>query len=100
VIGKIQPVKLTVSSQEELSTIFKAARKLSNHKDGKFSQISIGSDLTPLERQERNSLRAERFYRQEEADTSGIQAKWIIRRGRVVNMQRRQQDPEEKKEEV
>ncbi len=77
-----RPVKIRIKEEADRTNILKSAKKL------KGSVIFINKDMTPLERAEHRKLVTERKRRQEQSDTQGLEAHWIIRRGQVVNVMR------------
>lgn len=82
-----RPLKIRFKSSEACLKILKSANKL------KGSKIYISRDVTPLERREWKELVEERNRKRQEAQEKGIEAKWIIRRGKVMNVARGERQP-------
>ena len=80
--AKPRPVKIRLSSQEEISQILRQAKKL------RGTDIFISRDMTPLERREWKELLEERNRRRKDAEEKGEEGTWIIRKGKVVNVMR------------
>ena len=79
---KSRPMKVTFDDSNVVNEIFKATPNL----EGKdlFKDISIASDRTPLERQERKKLMKLKEERQAMSDQMGDGVKWKIIGDRVV----------------
>ncbi|RUS84616.1 hypothetical protein EGW08_007643 [Elysia chlorotica] len=82
-----RPLKIRFNSSEACSRILKSASKL------KGTKIYISRDMTPLERREWKELLEERNRKRQEALEKGIEANWVIRRGKVVNAARGERQP-------
>ena len=67
--------------------LMRNAPKLKNSSDPHMKLIRIRKDMTPMEREEDLKLKREWEGKKEESTKSGDhQAKWIRRRGKVVNV--------------
>lgn len=77
-----RPLKVRFKQQEDCVRILKSAKKLQG------SDTYISRDMTPLEREERRALVKLKNRRQEESSEKGENAKWAIRRGKVINVAR------------
>lgn len=82
-----RPLKVRFRTTDECTRVLKSARKL------KGSNIYISRDMTPLERKEWKELLEERNKKRLEAMENGTEAKWVIRRGKVVNISREERHP-------
>ncbi len=68
--------------------VLRNAKILARSDDQLLKQVYIKKDMTYIEMQEDRKLRDELKARREEARESGGDARWIIRRGKVVNTTR------------
>ncbi len=84
----VRPMRVTLNDTNQVKDILKSARKLNEARDETHKAIIIKRDQTPLEREETSKLLQERYLKQRESDQKGESAKWIIRRGEIVNVQR------------
>ena len=83
-----RPMKVTLRNTEDVKNILSAAKKLAKTVNPLLVNVSLKKDQTPLEREERRKLVAVRKEKQAESDNSGQKAKWVIRKGAVINVQR------------
>ena len=77
-----RPLRVILASADEQKKVLNAAVKLKSN--AAFKDIFINKDLTPLERQQRNLLVAEKKRKQAESEAAGQSVSWVIHRGRVV----------------
>lgn len=77
-----RPLRVILASADEQKKILNGAVKLKSK--AAFKNIFINKDLTPLERQQRNLLVAEKKKKQAESEAAGQSVSWVIHRGRVV----------------
>ena len=98
-----RPLRVTFDSED---TSFHKARKEENDSEALLNKVSLRKDLTRKERDEDNALFEKLKLKQKEAKDSGDEyAKWIRRRGRLVNigrypMQENEEEEEDKEEEI
>lgn len=86
---KIRPVRAIMNSVPQVTSILQAAKKLADQENASYRNISINKDMTPLEREEIRELLEIRNNRQRESNRIGVADKWVVRKGRVVNVARR-----------
>ena len=79
-----RPVRITVPT---LSDKMRNAPKLKNSNDPRMKLVRIRKDMTPMEREEDLKLKRAWERKKEESTKSGDhEAKWIRRRGKVINV--------------
>ena len=91
---KPRPLRVTFSNEKERDDVLSAAYKMiKENKDSKENnekivvQVSLRKDLTKQERDEEDKLYQELRSRRQEAQESGDdRARWVRRRGKVVNI--------------
>ena len=99
---RARPLKVSFKTQATRDDVLKAfstARK-NNQQDENmlFTKLSIRKDLTKEERLEDEKLFKQMKAKQEESKKSGDQyAKWVRRRGKVVNIGQYPQDKKKEK---
>ena len=82
-----RPLRITVPTLSDKMRLMRNAPKLKNSSDPHMKLIRIRKDMTPMEREEVLKLKREWEGKKEESTKSGDhQAKWIRRRGKVINM--------------
>ena len=85
--GHCRPLKITVESKEQHEAVLRRAKKMKNHQ-GKYQNLSIRPDLTPLEREEMKELVQEKKQKQAESNQNRDRKIWIIREWKVINVAR------------
>ena len=82
-----RPLRITVPTLIDKMRLMRNAPKLKNSSDPHMKLIRIRKDMTPMDREEDLKLKREWEGKKEESTKSGDhQAKWIRRRGKVVNV--------------
>ena len=82
-----RPLRITVPTLSDKMRLMRNAPKLKNSSDPNMKLVRIRKDMTPMEREEDLKLKREWEGKKEESTKSGDhQAKWIRRRGKVVNV--------------
>ena len=82
-----RPLRITVPTLSDKMRLMRNAPKLKNRCDPHMKLIRIRKDMTPMEREEDLKLKRELEGKNEESTKSGDhQAKWIRRRGKIVNV--------------
>ena len=89
--GKDRPLRIIFESEKErdetMFGIIKISKEKKENDDRLGSSLSVRKDLTKIEREEENKLFTELKRRREESQASGDEkAKWVTRRGKVVNI--------------
>ena len=89
--GKHRPLRIIFESEKERDEIMFGTIKISKEKkenDGRLcSSLSVRRDLTKVEREEENRLFTELKRRREDSQASGDdKAKWVMRRGKILNI--------------
>ena len=89
--GKHRPLRIIFESEKERDEIMFGTIKISKEKkenDGRLcSSLSVRRDLTKVEREEENRLFTELKRRREDSQASGDdKAKWVMRRGKIMNI--------------
>ena len=92
-----RPLRITAKSPELLAKTLQSARKLAEHDDASYNMISVKKDMTPLERKERRHPVKIMNEKKEGVRREGEKTKWVIRSGKVINMERR--TPQEQEQE-
>lgn len=85
---KPRPLLVKLQNSQQAQNIIKSARKLKEHKDEKFQNITVKKDMTFLEREEMRKLVLLRNQKREETETQRGKEIWVIRRHQVVNIAR------------
>ena len=83
-----RPLLVKVLDTQQAQETLKLGRKLREHKDKKFHNISIKKDMTFLEREEMRKLVSLRNQKREESHAQGGKEIWVIRRHKVINIAR------------
>ena len=78
-----RPVKIKLKNQDDQTKILKAAKNL------KGTEIYINKDMTPLEQAEHRRLIMELKRRRGESRSN---EQWVIRRSKVINVARVEQE--------
>ena len=98
-----RPLRVTFDSEDTRDKVLKSfhkARKEENDPEALLNKVSLRKDLTRKERDEDNALFERLKLKQQEAKDSGDEfAKWIRRRGRLVNIGRYPMEEDEDQEE-
>ena len=82
-----RPLRITVPTLSDKMRLMRNAPQLKNSSDPNMKLVRIRKDMTPMEREEDLKLKREWEGKKEESTKSGDhQAKWIRRRGKVVNV--------------
>ena len=82
-----RPLRITVPTLSDTMWLMRNAPKLKNSSDPHMKLIRIRKDMTPMEREADLKLKREWEGKKKESMKSGDhQAKWIRRRGKVVNV--------------
>ena len=88
-VAENQTRPIIVQSQDCRNKILKAAIKLKDTEDDIAKKIFINKNMSPLERTEDQKLRQERDTKRKQSQQSGdVAARWVIRRGKVVNLKK------------
>lgn len=88
--NKARPMKVILRNEEQQREILSSARKLGEQNE-ELRKISIARDMTPLEREEMKKLVKLKQEKQRLSDENEESAKWVIRKGKVINIHRREQ---------
>lgn len=90
--SKPRPLRIKLPEESLKWEILRQAKNLANSSDPLVKQIFIRRDMTYMEREEDRKLRQE--LRERRAESTELQdgARWIIRRGRVMNVARSPRD--------
>ena len=82
-----RPVRITVPTLSDKMRLMRNAPKLKNSNDPRMKLVRIRKDMTPMEREEDLKLKRAWERKKEESTKSGDhEAKWIRRRGKVINV--------------
>lgn len=84
-----RPLRVVASGPEAVTAILKAAKKMADIEIDAYKNVGIQRDMTFLEREQHRGLLKERKKRMEEAIKKGVQAKWVIRGGSLINLVKR-----------
>lgn len=84
-----RPLRFTTDNTRQVSEMLAASRRIPDLESTTLSNVVVKRDLTPLEREEHKLLLDQRRLRIEESQQKGEDARWVIRKGRVVNIARR-----------
>ena len=89
--GKDRPLRIIFESEKErdetMFGIINISKEKKERDDRLCSSLSVRRDLTKVEREEENNLFAELKRRKEESQASGDdKAKWVMRRGKIMNI--------------
>ena len=83
---KPRPLLVSLQSGDQVSQVLRSARKLRDIEA--YKSVHVKKDMTPLERAQMKDLLGVRNRKREEATKAGRQENWVIRGGKVVNIQR------------
>lgn len=84
-----KPLLVTLKDGTQVDSVLREARKLKDNET--FKGVFIKKDCTPLERAEMKKLVEERDQKREATREKKGTETWVIRNGRVVNVNRRNQ---------
>ena len=84
---------LRVELKDEYNILWNAKKNLARSEAPKMQKIYIKKDMTYKERKEDQELRRELKEKREKSNEKQDGARWIIRRGRVVNTARPEPPP-------
>ena len=87
---KPRPLLTTVDSSVRVSEVLRQAKELGQEKHKEYKQVSVKKDMTPLEREEQRRLVQLRNQKRDESQKNGSGDIWVIRRGKVINVARKQ----------
>ena len=82
-----RPLRVTVDSESSKWKILKESKNLTGSRKESFRTIYIKRDMTPLERDHDRKLRKQLLNRRGQSTDSGDNRKWIIRKGKIVEVQ-------------
>ena len=84
-----RPLRITVNDEEAKWKILKAAKNLAKSGEENYKTVFIKRDMT-MEREQDVDLRRQLAEKKRLATERGETTNWTIRRGKVINLQRRQ----------
>ena len=93
---KPRPLLTTMTDAKTATEVLQGARALGKP-ENKELKIAVKRDMTPLERKEQRELVQLRNTKKEESQKQGTGEIWVIRKGEVINIARRN-PPQEKEE--
>ena len=86
-----RPLRITVDDGEMKWKILKSAKNLAKSGEENYRTVFIKKDMIQMEREQDANLRKQLMEKRKMAIESGEAANWTIRREKVINLQRRQQ---------
>jgi hypothetical protein len=95
--GRSRPLRVKLADESTMKRVLRQAKNLARAEDTLLQNTFIRRDMTPLERKEDYELRTQLKQRREESRQQNDGIRWIIRKGKVVDVtpQRRPSESEE-----
>ena len=95
--GRSRPLRVKLADESTMKRVLRQAKNLARAEDILLQNTFIRRDMTPLERKEDYELRTQLKQKREESRQKNDGIRWIIRKGKVVDVtpQRRPSESEE-----